>query len=123
MHRRWLTAIGVGTVLVTLGLAAVVLVSGAVDLILLLVLVLWALGGTGWIAAGEDWAVADLTWYQLVGVSVGLVAAGMSLLAVQTLATGGDQVVGGMQAMIAVVLAIQAANHYRGGNITDVVDV
>lgn len=123
MHRRWLTAIGVGTVLLAVGLAAAVLASGAVDPVLLLVLVLWALGGAGWIAAGEDWAVADLMWYQLVGVGVGLVAVGMAGLAVQTLATGGDQVVGGMQAMIAVVLAIQAVNHYRGGNITDVVDV
>jgi hypothetical protein len=66
--------------------------------------------------------VAELTWFQLVGVGVGLVAAGMGVLAAQTFATGGDRVIGGMQAMIAVVLAIQAANHYRGGTITDVVD-
>ena len=123
MHRRTLTAIGIGTVLLTVGLGAVILVSGAIDPVLVLVLAVWALGGLGWIAAGEDWAVADLTWYQLVGVGVGLVAVGMGVLAAQTLATGGDQVIAGMQGMIAVVLAIQAINHYRGGNITDIVDV
>jgi len=123
VHRRTLTAIGVGTVLVTVGLGAFVLVSGAIDPVLMLVFALWALGGGGWIAAGEDWEVADLTWYQLVGVGVGLVAVGMGALAAQTLAAGGDQVVAGMQGMIAIVLAIQAANHYRGGNITEIVDV
>lgn len=121
MHRRWLTAIGGGTVLLAAGLAVALVTSSAVDPVFLSVLVLWALGGLGWVAAGEDWSVAGLAWYQLVGLGVGLVAAGMGVFALQTLQSG-DRVFAGMQGMIAVILLVQAVNHYRGGTITDVVD-
>lgn len=121
MHRRWLTAIGSVTVLLTVGLAIAALARGGPDPIVVSVLFLWALGGAGWIAAGEDWAVADLTWYQLVGVGVALLAAGMGGLAVGTVLSG-DREIGAMQGIIAVILAIQAVNHYRGGTITDIVD-
>lgn len=60
--------------------------------------------------------------HQFAGLDVGLVAAGVGAFAVQTLQSG-DQVFAGMQGMIAVVLLIQAVNHFRGGTITDVVDV
>jgi hypothetical protein len=121
MHRRWLTAIGGGTVLLVVGLAIATVASGVADPIFLVVLALWTLGGLGWVAAGQGWAVPDLEWYQHVGVGVGLVAAGMAVLAAQTLLVG-DNVVGGMQGMVAVILLIQAVNHYRGGNITQIVD-
>jgi hypothetical protein len=122
MHRRWLTAIGGGTVLLVIGLTIATVASGVADLVFLIVLALWTLGGLGWVVAGEGWAVADLQWYQHVGVGVALVAAGMAALAAQTLLVG-DRVVGGMQGLVAVILLIQAVNHYRGGNITEIVEV
>lgn len=121
MHRRALTVVGSGTVLLAVGLAAAVLASDTIDPVFLLVVALWAVGGLAWIAAGEDRTVAALAWYQLVGVGVALAAAGMAVLAVQT-ALAGDRLFAGMQGMVAFILVIQAANHYRGGNITNVID-
>ncbi|QSG04482.1 hypothetical protein [Halapricum desulfuricans] len=121
MHRRSLTAVGGGTVLISLLLAASLLAGAGASAPVFAALALWALGGAGWIAAGEDLDVAGLAWYQLVGIGTALVGGGMAVLGAWTLSAG-DSVLGGAQLALAAVFAIQARNHYRGGNITDVID-
>lgn len=121
MHRRSLTAVGGGTVLIS-ALLAVSLLSGSGGTVpVLVVLVLWALGGSAWIAAGEGYRPAGLVWYQLVGIGTGLLGAGMAVFGAWSLYLG-DSVLGGAQLVLAAIFAVQASNHYRGGNVTDVID-
>lgn len=121
MHRRWLTAIGGGTILVVL-LLVFGLASQGIDPVFAIVLALWFLGGCGWIAAGEGWTLGGLVWYELVGMGVFLVAVGMALLGARTLLDG-DSLLGGSQLVLAAILTLQAYNHYHGGNITELIDV